>query len=280
MENAPKQCILCGNGNRVPLFQKEAWHVYACSHCGLGFLDPRPSHEDLKDLYGENYFYDNYDNAVDPATPEFRKMLSLKTSHIRFFRRQKPKGRLLDIGCGYGYFLAACRERGYQVQGLDISDWAARYATEKLHLSVAVGDLGDHALLQQDFDVITMWHFLEHTPDPHGALRTAKTWLKKDGILVVEVPNYEGTDAQKRWQNWEGWCLPHHLWHFTKKTLTMLLGMHGFRVIKIKDYHSDHVKQKLRRIPVLGLFARDIAKMYSGTGVALLSAPDRETITK
>ena len=111
---------------------------------------------------------------------------------------------LLDIGCGYGYFLAACREKGYEVQGLDISDWAVRYATEKLRLPVAVGDLGNHALFQKEFDVITMWHFLEHTPDPHGALRSAKAWLKKDGLLVVEVPNYQGTDAQKRWQDWEG----------------------------------------------------------------------------
>lgn len=271
MENAPKRCILCGGAKRKPLFEGERWVVHACTSCGLGFLDPRPSPEEIKDLYNQDYFHDNYDRAAEPDTPELRKMLNLKTSHIRFFRRRKPKGRLLDIGCGYGYFLAACRERGYQVQGIDVSEWAVKYATEKLHLPVVAGDLRDHALFQREFDVITMWHFLEHIPDPHSALNAAKKWLKRNGVLVVEVPNYEGTDAQKRWQDWEGWCLPHHLWHFTKKSLTLLLQMHGFRVIKTKDYHSDYVKTKLKRIPVLGIFARDIARAYSGTGVAVLS---------
>jgi 2-polyprenyl-3-methyl-5-hydroxy-6-metoxy-1,4-benzoquinol methylase len=280
VENAPKHCILCGNANRFPLFEREPWHVYACCRCGLGFLDPRPSQKDLKNLYNDEYFDQNYDKGADPDTPEFRKMLSLKSSHIRFFRRHKPKGRLLDIGCGYGYFLAACREKGYDVQGLDISDWAVRYATDKLLLPVAVGDPGDHALFQKEFDVITMWHFLEHTPDPHGALRSAKAWLKKDGLLVAEVPNYEGTDARKRWHNWEGWCLPHHLWHFTEKTLTMLLRMHSLRTIRTKDYHSDYVKNRLKRIPVVGLFARNIAKRYSGTGVAILSKHDSESVLK
>jgi 2-polyprenyl-3-methyl-5-hydroxy-6-metoxy-1,4-benzoquinol methylase len=256
------------------LFEREPWHIYACSQCGLGFLDPRPSEKDIKNLYGENYFDDNYDHPADPATPQFRKMLSLKSSHIRFFRKMKPRGRLLDMGCGYGYFLAACREKGYEVEGLDISEWAVRYATEELGLSVALGGLGGNALFQEKFDIITMWHFLEHTPDPHAALRSAKGWLKKDGILVVEVPNYQGTDAQKRWQDWEGWSLPHHLWHFTKKTLGLLLQMHGFRVVKTKDYHSEYVKTKLKRIPLVGLFARDIAKRYSGTGVAVLSIQD------
>jgi len=276
MDSPPAVCILCGGRDRKILIEKDSWHVYRCSSCGLGFLDPRPSREDISKLYSKEYCEDYFIEGGEPDSPEFKKRLGLETHRVRFFRRIKRKGRILDIGCGYGYFLAACRNYGYDVHGLDISAWASQHATNNLGLSITVAEIDEAELPPQSFDVITMWHFLEHTPDPRKAILRAKDWLKKDGILIVDVPNHEGTDARKNWKDWVGWSLPYHFYHFIPQTLTMLLGTCGFRVVKTKDYHSETVKMALKGFPGLSLFARPIAKLYSGHSVAVVARMQTE----
>lgn len=200
-----------------------------------------------------------------------RKRFRGETHRTRFIKSVKPSGRLLDIGCGYGYFVAACREAGYDAEGTDVSEWAAQHAVENLNISVAVGKINDIRYDYKYFDIIIMWHFLEHSPDSHLVLRKIRTWLKRDGILVVDVPNYNGTDARYKWEGWVGWQLPYHYWHFTFNSLKLLLSQHGFRILKHKNYHSEVVKENLKRIPIAGLFARLIAKPYSGTSVAVIA---------
>ncbi|MGA9178696.1 MAG: class I SAM-dependent methyltransferase [Desulfobacterales bacterium] len=253
------------------MIEKDGWRVHRCPTCGLGFLDPRPSESEIEGLYRSDYFSERYDGGIDPDSSQYKKRLSGERHRTKFIKSIKRSGHLLDIGCGYGYFLDASRREGYKVQGLDVSEWAAQYAVEKLGLSMTIGKIGDVHFPSQNFDIITMWHSLEHIPNPHMALQRAKSWLKKDGILVIDVPNYEGTDARKIWHEWDGWSLPYHYWHFTSKSLKQLLSCHGFTVIKHKDYHSDVVKENLKRIPIISLFARLIAKLYSGTSVAVIA---------
>ena len=270
MERAPSSCILCGDTKKKLLVKKDPWCIYRCASCGLGFLDPRPSKEDIVGLYDKEYCEDQFVDGGEVNSPEFKKRLSLETHRVRFFRGLKRKGKILDIGCGYGYFLAACRARyGYDVHGLEVSEWAARYAAERLGLSVTVGEIDTVDLPPNSYDVITMWHFLEHTRDPRQVILKAQDLLKDNGILVVDVPNYDGTEARKNWDNWVGWQPPYHFYHFTPHTLKRLLGLCGFCVLKSKDYHSDTVKAALKRIPVVSIFARLISKIYSGHSIAV-----------
>ena len=271
MEHPPETCVLCGATDREILIEKNSWHVYRCSCCGLGFLDPRPSREDVENFYGEDYFTDQYDNGIDPNTRDFRKRLNLEAHRIKFFKSLKRQGRVLDIGCGNGYFLAACRNNGYEVQGLDVSGWAIQYAAQKLGLSVISGELDEIELPHQSFDIITMWHFLEHTRDPHQTILKVRNWMKKDGIIIIDVPNYESTDARRNWINWVGWQLPYHFYHFNPEALKTLVEKCGFHIVKTKNYHSETVKMALKGIPLVGLFARLIAKMYSGTSIAVVA---------
>lgn len=265
--------MLCRGTERGLLIQKGNWKIYRCSSCGLGVLDPRPSQEEIKHLYTQEYFADQYDPGLNPDEPAFRKRLSLETHRIRFFRGIKKKGHILDIGCGYGYFLAACREKGYEVSGMDISDWAVKYASRRLGLNVVKSTVEKAAHSARSFDVITMWHFLEHTKDPKAMVSKVGEWLKRDGALVVEVPNYEGTDARKTWEEWVGWQLPHHFYHFTPSALEFLLKVCGFHIVRKKTYHSEVVKTSLRRIAVLRPFARLISRMYEGTSIAVVAVP-------
>lgn len=258
------------------MIERDPWKIYRCLSCGLGFLDPRPTKEEFVTLYSREYFATQYDEGVEPDSPEFKKWLSLLEHRVRFFKGKKKCGKLLDIGCGNGYFLALCRSKGYEVQGIDVSEWAAKYATQKLGLSITIGQIDDIELPSHYFDIATMWHTLEHTLDPRQVVSKVKNWLKKDGILVIEVPNYEGTDARNYWEDWIGWQFPYHFYHFTPQSLKELLGICGFRVVKTKDFHSETVKEALKRIPVVSIFARLIAKMYSGHSIAVIARLDEK----
>jgi len=198
-----------------------------------------------------------------------KRQLSQEEHRVKFFRKLKRNGRVLDIGCGRGYFLYACRNYGYYVEGFDISDDAALYVRNELKIPVTTVSIEDVRYEKGSFDIITMWHSLEHCPDPRQYLKKAWEWLIADGLLVVEVPNYKGTDAQKTWDQWKGWRLPSHIYHFTPETLISLLERYGFQTIRTKDYLSEYVREKYERVPLLKPFARLIAKHYSGHSFAV-----------
>jgi 2-polyprenyl-3-methyl-5-hydroxy-6-metoxy-1,4-benzoquinol methylase len=271
MERAAANCILCDSSERSLLFRQDGWSVYRCSGCGLGLLDPRPDPDELNELYRNGYFQSHYDKGLKVESPEMKRRLSQETHRLRFFKKAKRPGRLLDIGCGMGYFLLACRRSGYDVEGMDISADSAAYVQDELKIPVAVGTIDGVEYASESFDVITMWHFLEHAREPDKYIEKARQWLKQDGILVVDVPNYMGTDARKMWDHWTGWSLPYHFYHFTPETLQQLLVKQGFRTIRHKDYLSEHVKERLEQSFFPKPVARLIARFYSGHSFAVVA---------
>lgn len=271
MEHADAQCILCGSTGRTLLFRQGEWTVYRCGSCGLGVLDPRPDSLERIRLYEAAYFESQYDQGLKVGSPELERRLSQETHRVRFIRKGKKQGRILDIGCGMGYFLYACRKAGYDVSGIDISEDSAGYVRGELQIPVQTGPIERIDIPDGTVDVITMWHFLEHTPDPRIYLDLSRRWLRKDGLIAVDVPNCAGTDARKTWEAWKGWQLPFHLYHFTPETVTALLERHGFRAIRTKDYLSESVKERLSATPGVALLARPIARLFSGHSIAVLA---------
>ncbi len=271
MERAEKNCILCGSSERSLLFRQGEWSVYRCSGCGLGVLDPRPDPRELNELYRSGYFESQYDEGLKSDSPEMGRRLSQEKHRIRFFHGIKKTGRILDIGCGMGYFLHACRRAGYEVEGMDISADSAAYVRDKLGIPVKVGIVDEVDYPRESFDIIAMWHFLEHAREPVKYLQKADIWLKRDGILVVDVPNYEGVDAEKMWDQWKGWQLPYHFYHFTPDTQRRLLEKYGFATIRDKDYLSEYVKESLDRTVILRPFSRIVARFFSGHSYAVVA---------
>ena len=264
-------CLLCGGIERELLNREGDWTVYRCPGCGLGVLDPRPGLESLETLYQESYFVTRYDEGALPGSPEIRKRLSWEAQRVRFFRSFSREARILDIGSGRGYFLLACKDLGYTVEGFDLSEDAADYVRNTLNIPVTTGAIDKAPFADGSFDIITLWHSLEHMENPRLYLEQVHRLLRPGGFLVVEVPNHLSTDALRFGRQWDGWSLPYHLYHFTPACLDTLLGQHGFKVIRRKNYHSNWVKQKLRPIPVVGVFARLIAKCFSGSGYAVIA---------
>jgi SAM-dependent methyltransferase len=277
MESAPGKCILCGGKDRSPLLRDGEWTAYKCPQCGLGFLDPRPGPDELADLYRESYFARQYDAGLSPGSKEMARRLSQEAHRIRFFRPFAGEGAVVDIGCGRGYFLAACRAHGYEVAGYDVSEDAASYVRSTLGIPVMTGEIREDLFPEGSAGVVTLWHALEHTRDPRVHLALAGKWLAADGCLVVEVPNHEGADASRKREQWEGWQLPYHFYHFTPASLAGLLSLQGFEIVSSKSYHSESVKRSLSRIPLVGLLARPIAKLFPGTSYAVVARKKRGT---
>jgi len=224
----------------------KGWDIVQCNRCGLAYLNPRPGEEELNCLYEEEYFSRHVSDRDDLyLVDEARIQEHIAMQRPRVGRIEKytkgSKGKLLDVGCATGFFLACARARGWDVQGMEISECAAEYAIEKLQLDVRVGKLEDLSLPREGFDVVTMCHSLEHHPNPLRSLKAIWHSLKRGGWLVVELPNFGSFDARWLRAEWEeGLRVPYHLYHFSAQTLTRMLEEAGFRVLNI-DFEASRV---------------------------------------
>ena len=132
------------------------------------------------------------------------------------------KRTLLDIGCGAGFFIACLKRYSWDVRGIDISEWATNFAREKLNLDVLMGSIEDVEISDQ-FDVITMYHTLEHLSHPLQSLKKVSEILSNDGVFVVKAPNLASFDRIWHGTKWRGYTDQSHFYYFTPKTYQMLL---------------------------------------------------------
>lgn len=255
-------CELCGSVRSEVAICVGEHRVVRCSGCGLGQLDPRPKPASLSDLYGEDYFSQHRMTA--DTDDQLRARVAGQDYLVRFIRRWRRAGSLLDIGCASGYFPARARETGYEVCGLEIAEWAVRQGQERLGLNIHQGTIGSASFDPASFDIITMWHVVEHLDEPISDLTTVRNWLKPDGVLVVACPNAGSFDAKKYGVEWAGWSIPYHIWHFTPKSLGMLLTGCGYEALHLKTTNSQWIKERLRRLPVLTIVRNLVSSRFTG----------------
>ncbi|OAI50480.1 hypothetical protein AYO44_05645 [Planctomycetaceae bacterium SCGC AG-212-F19] len=231
-------CPLCGGGEWSGLVEapdtssggKGLWFaVVQCHECGLCFTNPRPDQSSIGQFYPHE--------AYPPYQPGPRKGPGwLRNWWSRQRRRDGQalawhgQGRLLDFGCGGGAFLQRMGQVGWQVTGLDISATTVCRIRADLGLRVLVGSLPHPDLHPESFDVITMWHSLEHVHQPREVLREAHRLLTPEGKLLIAVPNIDSLPYRWFGPDWYGLDLPRHLTHFTPMTLGLMLERTGFRI--------------------------------------------------
>lgn len=231
-------CKICGSG-RVSLFAEIVRHprrypVWYCEACCNAFLAPFPEPSELAALYADGSYRSEagrrFNRWIEYGINRF-----MQGRKSRIVRMMSP-GRLLDIGCGRGSFLAGMRDAGWDVAGVEFSEETASYARETFGMPVATGL--SHP--DESLDVITINHVLEHIPDPVAMLGDCRRLLKKGGLLVVAVPNIASLQAQFGKGKWFHLDVPCHLFHFSEQGLVKLLRAEGFVIIRTRRFDLEH----------------------------------------
>lgn len=250
-------CLLCGGQERdvvVRAYDNTApqdWQrftVVRCLDCGLSFTNPRPSPELIGKFYPD--WYEPHTTPTSTRRLPWRSQLATRLGWPFEARRALPwhgQGRLLDFGCGGGSFLQRMDRLGWEVTGLDISPVAVERIRAKLGLHALVGSLPHPQVPPASFDVVTMWHSLEHVHDPLAVLRAAHRLLTPGGRLLVAAPNIDSLPFRWFGPAWYGLDLPRHLTHFTLATLRSMLERAGFRVRRVRMLrHSRWLRESAK----------------------------------
>jgi len=238
-----KKCQICGSSDFEEIKKENNFKLLRCLRCGLVFLGDLPSEARLDGFY--NVFFNENDEKLWQRFNE--KIFKLAKKRIL---RRKNKGSLLDIGCGYGFFLKLMKEERFDVYGVEMANKPSEFAKKNLKLKVINLDFNEISMTRK-FDVVTLWWFLEHVPDPKKTLIKVRKLLKNDGILFLRVPNIDFILFVNKFSFLEPFFnrmlnpvsgknhffevlgAPHHLFGFNPGNLTMLLRQIGFKKIKI-----------------------------------------------
>ncbi|MCQ2304294.1 MAG: class I SAM-dependent methyltransferase [Bacteroidales bacterium] len=204
---------------------QEPFDIMVCDDCGLLYTTPKPSDEKLGDYYKSEAYYSHQENKKGfiPRVYEAVKSVNLKHK-IAIATQGKEPGRLLDIGCGVGDFLHYAEQNGWQCTGAEPSEDAASIAKKRIKAEIMLPkDL--EKLPDESFDVITMWHVLEHVSDLQWQVNQLNRLLKKGGRLVIALPNFRSYDAQYYKDKWAAYDVPRHLNHFSQDSIAKIFNI-------------------------------------------------------
>lgn len=230
------RCILC-SGDDIKILEDtgKGYKVVMCKGCSLVYVTPIPEIKFIEEKHQKDYY--------TPWLKEQRKKRirmwreRLKTLNSLFTK----KGKLLDIGCGEGLFLELAKNNGWDVTGTEVSPFAVSYGKERLGLQILQGEIMNIRFPDKSFDVVTMWHVLEHTIDPIATLKEVRRIIKDDGVFILAIPNLNNILSQWVYRIAKGRKMhlfaPEdrelHLFHFTKETIKLALEKTGFKMVTI-----------------------------------------------
>ncbi len=216
---------------------KETFDLYYDKTLDMLFTHPQPRLENL----GKYYESEDYISHTDNKRSLFEKLyhliksIALKNKLNLINSHQSTKGSLLDIGAGTGDFLSVAKNNGWNITGIEPSDRAKAIAKNKgVSFVSATSELENRS-----FDVITMWHVLEHVPDLDTQIKELKRLLKPTGTLLIAVPNFKSFDAQYYGKFWAAYDVPIHFWHFSKTAIQLLFEKEEMKLEKVLPMKFD-----------------------------------------
>jgi 2-polyprenyl-3-methyl-5-hydroxy-6-metoxy-1,4-benzoquinol methylase len=241
-----QECPICGSERFDPFISGkdffltgESFEIVNCHRCGFRFTNPRPQAEELGKYYESTEYISHSDSRKGLFASVYQLVrkytLARKLSLINKYQR---KGKVLDIGCATGQFLNYMALHGWEAIGIEPDLKTREHAISKYGLSVFPEE-HLNSFEKLSFDVITMWHVLEHVSDLNGRMSQIKSLLKPQSTLIIALPNCNSYDAKKYKGFWAGYDLPRHLYHFSKQDVTLLVEKHGFKVVKILPMKFD-----------------------------------------
>lgn len=245
-----ESCPVCGSLDIEKAFDatdhfstKEVFPIYECIDCGFRFTNKFPSEEVIDKYYDSPDYISHSDSdkgLINRLYHFFRKhMLKKKINLVSDSISNEAKTiKLLDYGCGTGYFLNEAKGRGYNVSGIEKDKKAREYANSVFDLKV-MDEPALWSIEKSTYQVITMWHVLEHVEKLNETLAKINDLLTPDGLFVLALPNHHSYDAIKYKDLWAAYDIPRHLWHFSPNTVEKLLNKHNFKIINRKTMPLD-----------------------------------------
>ena len=213
---------------------QEAFEIHECMKCGLLFTEPRPKPEEIGKYYQSDEYYSHKENKQGfiPRIYESVKKVNLKRK-VNMATDGLQVGKMLEIGCGVGDFIQEMEQHGWNCTGIEPSNDAKAIAEKrvkaKLYDPQEIGTLPD-----ESFDLVTMWHVLEHVDNLKEEIGHLQRLLKKGGRLVLALPNFKSHDAQYYKEYWAAYDVPRHLNHFCRASINNI-----FKNTELKQRKTD-----------------------------------------
>ena len=216
---------------------KETFDLYYDQDLDLLITSPQPSPENLGRYYESNDYISHTDSkrSLFEKAYHFVKGIALKNKLNLINNCSSSKGNLLDIGAGTGDFLFTAKQNGWETIGVEPSEKAKGIAIGKgIKFSDSTQDLESHS-----FDVITMWHVLEHIPNLEIQIKELKRLVKPNGTIIIAVPNFKSYDAKYYGKFWAAFDVPIHFWHFSKTAIQLLFQKENIKLEKVLPMKFD-----------------------------------------
>jgi len=263
-------CALCGSDDSEPVCYSRdfltdhpgVFTIVRCRRCSLRYQSPRPVN--LMPFYQRSYSLFDLDNNPT-AVNSIDALTGLAAVYVRTVQQVTPirSGTLLDIGCADGSFLAAMAQLGWDVYGVEPDELGVRRANTRLLMfqppRVFCGVLEDAGYASEHFDLITLWHVIEHLPHPLATLREVRRLLRPRGRVIILTPRWGSLESLLFGRYWSGLDLPRHLWFFTDRSLQALIEHAGMTVVQ-RLHHPGYDQLSLSIMFLLrGWFGRDVA---------------------
>ena len=217
-------CVICESPHLRALRGYERAHLVRCRSCGMTFAGQIPTDEELSRQYAD-YGHEWIDSQLTRL--RYRALLDS-------FERYRVTGRLLDIGCGAGYFLEEASAAGWEIHGTEYGDRAVAICREK-GLAVEQAPILPETFEQASFDVITAFEVFEHVRDPRREAAMVAQWLRPGGLLYCTTPNFNAASRKVLRSSWNVIEYPEHLCYFTPRTLRSWLRRSGFRAVAVQS---------------------------------------------
>lgn len=239
------KCPLCKSGHFLNhseitdyAVSNEVFILCKCSNCQLLFTNPRPSENDIGPYYNFSEYYSHEDKAKNITQWIYQKVRNYSISKkVESIAVLKETGNLLDYGCGTGEFLNAAKNKGWKVAGVEPNEKARNQANLKLKNKVktSVHELKKDA----NFDIITLYHVLEHIHELRKTVKKLINHLESSGYIIIAVPNHESWDSKSYGKHWAGWDVPRHLYHFNQQSMESFKREFGLELKEVRPMKFD-----------------------------------------
>ena len=242
-----KKCPWCNSENNHKFLElkdyfltQEEFEILECDNCKLLFTSPCPTPDKIGDYYkSEDYLSHNEEKkSLFAKIYNKVKRINIKNKFNIAVSHQPSAISLLDIGCGVGDFLLYAKEKGCNITGIEPSEDARTIAEKKLECKILSPEELQN-IHDNSFDIITMWHVLEHVADLKTEIQHLQRILKKDGKLVLALPNYKSYDAEYYKDKWAAYDVPRHLSHFSQTSIKNIFKETNLQLIDIKPLKWD-----------------------------------------